>query len=60
MYNYADNQLISYVKKTLNSGITQIDIPASLLAKVSREAIIEVKRMCKLAEVSINNIPFNY
>ena len=54
--NMSDQDLINYVNRAINSGAKEISIPASLLAGASKEAVEEVRRLCKLCGVNIVNI----
>jgi len=51
-----DQQLIDYVNRAINSGDTKITIPLSLFQGVKKETIKEVKRLCKLTGVKIEEI----
>lgn len=52
----SDQQLMQYVQRAINSGAKEIFIPASLLAGASKEAVEEIRRMCKLCGVKIGGI----
>lgn len=51
-----DQELTTYVNRAINSGAKEIAIPASLLAGASKEAIEDVRRLCKLCGVKIAGI----
>ena len=52
----SDQSLMDYVNRAINSGAKEISIPASLLAGASKEAVEEVRRLCKLCGVKIARI----
>ena len=56
MLNKPDRDLFDYVNKMINKGFTEISIPGHLLESASREAITEVKRLCKINGVRIAGI----
>lgn len=49
----SDQRLIEYVQRAINSGATEISIPASLVAGASREARVAVRQLCKLNGVRL-------
>ena len=54
MNSHADNILIAYVQKTINSGIQRITIPSNLVQYASAEAVETVRQLCKLVNVEIS------
>jgi len=49
----ADELLIALVQRLINEGRTRIELPANLVANASKEALDEVRRLCKLCGVKI-------
>ena len=49
----SDVELLAYVQRLINSGKTQIELPADLVANASQEALDEMRRLCKLSGVKI-------
>lgn len=52
--DFKEEVLLNYVRKELNSGKKNISIPASLVTAVSDEVLLEIKRWCKLSNVTIS------
>ena len=59
MNGYADWRLIEYVNREINTGKTEVVVPYSLVQGASQAEITEVRRLCKLAGVTIR-IHANY
>jgi len=51
--NIDDQTLINYVQQQINSGKTRIIIPGYLIRNANGEALVEIKRLCKLNGVEI-------
>lgn len=51
-----DTDLTAYVNRAIDSGAKNITIPPSLLAGSSKEAIEEVRRLCKLCGVTVREV----
>lgn len=51
--NDSDRILINYVQREINSGKKKIIIPVYLAQNISEEAIIEIRRLCRLNGVVI-------
>lgn len=49
----ANAELLAYVQRLINSGKTQIELPADLLANATEEVLDEARRLCKLCGVKI-------
>jgi hypothetical protein len=49
----ADVHLLALVQRLINQGRTQIELPGALVANASKEALDEVRRLCKLCGVKI-------
>lgn len=56
MVNPADNALIDYVQKIINSGSTHIELPTSLMQGASQEALETIRQLCKLSGVKIKGV----
>lgn len=52
--NFKEIELFNFVRKELNRGKTHVEIPSFLLEDVGEEILIEIKRLCKLNEVTIS------
>ncbi len=51
--NYYDRILVEFVQKEINKGKTKIVIPEYLIRNASNEILVEIKRLCKLANAEI-------
>ena len=49
----SDVILLAYVQRLIRQGRTQIELPADLVTEASKEAIEEVRQLCKLCGVKI-------
>jgi hypothetical protein len=46
-----DTVIVAYVQRMINSGTKQIELPGDLVANATKEALDEVRRLCKLCGV---------
>ena len=49
----SDAMLLAYVQRLVHSGRTQIELPGEMVAEASKEALEEVRQLCKLCGVKI-------
>jgi len=49
----ADQRLMNYVQREINTGATTIVIPYELLADATEEVLAEVRALCKISGVTI-------
>lgn len=56
MANGTDRELLEYVNKAINSGCKSFGLPTSLLQSASKEAIEEVRRLCKINGVEFESV----
>ncbi|MDE5422435.1 hypothetical protein L3073_09475 [Ancylomarina sp. DW003] len=52
--NFKERELLNFVRQELNSGKIHVEIPSFLLENIGDEMLTEIRRLCKLNEVTIN------